>query len=240
MPVGDLPGWHQLVAEDFTSASATGSWGTDCDPDHVDYTGATGVRWRSYPRCYLDTGPHHPYRSDAVLSTHDGLLDFNLHPVDGVSAGANPSPILDNTTLSQYQTYGRYSARIRLDATDMSDYSTAWLLWPADEAAWQSAESDYPEGSLASDSFSAFHHFGGSGAQDAFGASADRTQWHVYTQEWGPGFRRYYLDGTLIGTSTSQVYNQPERWQLQTETVGNGTSSGHLYVDWAVVYSYRP
>jgi hypothetical protein len=59
-------------------------------------------------------------------------------------------------------------------------------------------------------------------------------------QEWGPGFRRNYLDDTLIGTATNQVYNQPERWQLQTETVGNGTSSGHLYVDWAVVYAYRP
>lgn len=240
MPVGDIPGWHQVVAEDFTRDSATGSWGTACDPDHVDYTGATGVRWRSYPRCYVDTGPRRAYRSDAVLSTHDGVLDFFLHPVDGVPAGANPSPILDNGTMSQYQVYGRYSARIRLDATDMSDYATAWLLWPADDANWQFAESDYPEGSLASNSFNAFHHFGGSGAQDAFGASTDRTGWHVYTQEWGPGFRRYYLDGTLIGTSTNQVYAQPERWQLQTETVGSGTSTGHLYVDWAVVYSYHP
>jgi hypothetical protein len=56
-------------------------------------------------------------------------------------------------------------------------------------------------------------------------------QWHVYTQEWGPGWRRYYVDGTLIGKSTNQVYSGAERWQLQTEAHG-GIGSAHQQIDW--------
>ena len=86
----------------------------------------------------------------------------------------------------------------------------------------------------------AFAHYGCSGSQDQYSRAIDYTQWHTYTQEWSPGMRTYYLDGTLIGTSTHSVYDQPERWQLQTETNGDGTHSGHLTVDWVTVYSCQP
>jgi hypothetical protein len=56
----------------------------------------------------------------------------------------------------------------------------------------------------------------------------------------GTGVRRYYLDNTLIGTSTHSVYAGPQRFQLQTETNGSGTHSGHLLVDWVVAYAYQP
>lgn len=111
MPVGDLPGWHQIVAEDFTRNSPTGSWGASCatDPDAADkivYTGTSGTGWRTYPDCFTDTHQHRPCRSDQVLSTHDGVLDFFLHNVDGKPAGAAPSPVINAATSSQYQTYG--------------------------------------------------------------------------------------------------------------------------------------
>lgn len=244
MPVGDLPGWRQIRTEDFNIPAAVGTWSTPDDASHIDYVGETGTKWRSYPQSYNDTEGR-PYRGDQVLSVHDGMLDFFLHPVNGVAAGANPSPILDNTTNSQYQTYGRYSFRMRLDSTGMSDYKTAILLWPtgADEANWCQAESDYPEGNLIDTDVSAFHHNGCPDDQDSFSTpSFDRTAWHVFTQEWGPGFRRYYFDNTLIGTSTTNVYALPERWQFQVETRSTVTNNnqGHLLIDWAVVYEYAP
>lgn len=238
MPLGDLPGWHQIFAEDFTKDAPLGSWGSDCDPNRIVYTGATGTQWRSYPNCYLDTRKH-PYRADQVLSVQNGMLDFYLHNVDGVPAGANPSPVLSGGT--QYQTYGRYSARFRLDNPNLSEYYIAWLLWPQNDTDWQCAESDYPEGLLSSSTLSAFAHYGCHGAQDEFPTTADRTAWHTYTQEWMPGVRKYYLDGRLVGTSTNLVHAGPERWQLQTESSGNtGPDSGNLLVDWVVVYSYVP
>lgn len=245
MPVGDLPGWRQVFAEDFTVAAPTGSWGASCAQDpqaanKIVYTGSGGTKWRTYPDCYTDTYDKRPYRSDQVLSTHDGVLDFSLRNVDGIPAGANPSPVVDGAANSQYQTYGRYSARFRVDSTSLSEYYIAWLLWPPNDGQYECAESDFPEMGLTAHTVTAFAHYGCAGAQDQFTAPIDLTQWHTVTQEWAPGIRRYYLDGTLIGTSTRAVWSQQQRFQLQTETRGNGTHAGHLTVDWVVVYVYRP
>jgi hypothetical protein len=126
---------------------------------------------------------------------------------------------------------------------------TAWLLWPQDESKWQCAESDFPESKLSSTSVSAFAHYcrtDGSGTQDFYSKTNDRTQWHTYTQEWMPGKRNYYIDGILIGSSINNIWSGPERWQLQTET--NTTcdqttpmtcsAGGNLLVDWVSVYAY--
>lgn len=254
MPVGDVTSgghtWRQVLTEDFTKDAALGSWNdsgtlTSC-PSNADaalYTGATGTRWASYPKCYKDTNQKRNYRPDQVLSVHDGTLDFWLHTVDGHPAGANPGPIMPDST--RYQTYGRYEARFRITTSSLSTYYTAWLLWPKNDADWQCAESDFPENQLSITQVNAFAHYGCSGSQDHYYRSIDKTQWHTYTQEWMPGKRNYYLDGTLIGSSTNQVYTGLERWQLQTETNTNCDSTtagcpedGHLLVDWAVVYAY--
>jgi hypothetical protein len=122
---------------------------------------------------------------------------------------------------------------------------------PTPPAEWQSAESDFPESDLAETpgiDFKAYAHYGGSGMQDIFDIQQalplfDPYQWHAYTQTWSPGLRGYYVDGTLIGTSTNHVYSQPERWQLQFEPAAptgapwgsasvSGAVSGHVWVKW--------
>lgn len=248
-PTANLTGWKLIVSDDFSINSTTAdgmNWKSISDGSKTVYTGknlATGgaTIWKTYPETYKDTYQKRAYMSGDVLSTHDGLLDFYLHNVNGIPAGANPSVLL--TSTSNYQTYGRYSARIKTDTTNLAGYYTAWLLWPQSDANYQCAESDYPEGSLASTSgmVGGFHHYGCSGAQDAFSGAAKMTDWHTYTQEWGPGYRKYYIDNTLIKTSTNQVWSQPQRWQLQTETNGTGSfGTGHLLVDWVAVYQYAP
>ncbi|MDO8335890.1 MAG: glycoside hydrolase family 16 protein [Candidatus Saccharibacteria bacterium] len=239
MPAGDLPGWKQIFADDFTVDAAIGAMGSDSNAGKIVYTGANGTKWVTYPKTYLDTYQKRPYRSDKVLSVHDGNLDFYLHSVDGQPAGANPSPVIDGT--SQYQTYGRYSARFKLDSdTSMNEYYIAWLLWPENDIDWQCAESDFPEMPLDDNKVKVAAHYGCKGQEDIIYKSIDVKQWHTYTQEWLPGKRNYYLDDVLIGSSTNQVFNKPQRWQLQTETKGYGNNSGHLLVDWAVVYKYSP
>jgi hypothetical protein len=240
VPTGNRQDFQLIFADDFTKDAALGSFGSDYDANKIVYTGATGTKWRAYPKSYTDTYHHRPYRSDQVLSVHDGQLDFHLHNVDGQPAGANPSPVINGT--SQYQTYGRYSTRIKVDNTDLDDYYMAWLLWPENESAWASAESDYPEGELdaGKNGVQGFHHYG-AGQQSWFGDNTvDIHDWHTYTQEWTPSVRRYYVDDRLIHTTINPVYAGPERWQLQTETFGSGTDNGHLMVDWVAVYSWAP
>lgn len=263
IPTGDVTSgghtWRQIVAEDFTKDAPLGSWANSSCTNYVVYTGATGTPWKAYPSCYRDTYQSRPYRSDKVLSVHDGVLDNWLHLVDGKPAGANPGPVLP--TGSEYQTYGRYSVRFRTTTNNLGEYYQAWLLWPQQDKDGACAESDYPESKLDTTYAQAFAHWGiqdstgncayattnGTPSQDyARTPTLDRTQWHTYTQEWLPGARHYYLDGALIGTSSTRVWDRPERWQLQTET--NTTcdqttpitcnNDGHLLIDWAVVYAY--
>ncbi|MDB5182566.1 MAG: ricin-type beta-trefoil lectin /glycosylhydrolase family 16-like protein [Candidatus Saccharibacteria bacterium] len=251
-PSGDVSSsghtWHQIVNENFTKDAALGSWGNSTCTTTINYTGASGTPWKSYPSCYKDTYQSRKYRSDQVLSVHNGVLDFWLHNVDGVPAGASPSPVLPGG--SEYQTYGRYEIRFRTTTSNLSEFYQAWLLWPSSNSNGSCAESDYPEGALGNTTVSAFAHYcdgGGASHQTAIsGIGANRTQWHTYTQEWSPGQRKYYLDGVQVGSSTSFVWAGPERWQLQTETKttcdqvtpSTCTQDGHLEVDWAAVWSY--
>ena len=248
-PTGNKTGWKLMFSDDFTVSSTTSdgmNWKSLTSGSKIVYTGknlANGgsAKWVTYPETYKDTYQKRAYMSGDVLSTHNGVMDFYLHSVNGQPAGANPSPLIDG--VSQYQLYGRYSARIKTDTTNLQGYYAAWLLWPQLDSNYKCAESDYPEGSLASTSgqVGGFHHYGCSGSQDAFSGAAKFTDWHTYTQEWGPGFRKYYIDDTLIKTTNNQVWSQPQRWQLQTETNGTGTfGSGHLLVDWVAAYSYAP
>ncbi|MGH7234597.1 MAG: glycoside hydrolase family 16 protein, partial [Candidatus Saccharimonadales bacterium] len=117
-------------------------------------------------------------------------------------------------------------------------YVDAFLLWPENDSNWKYAESDFPNMNLNDSGTDAFAHYGGSGAQDYFRWNGDISQWHTYEQDWTPTSRSYYVDGTLIGTSTNQVWNQPERFQLQTEPTGiTAGDTGHQLVDWVAIYS---
>lgn len=241
MPVGDLPGWRHIFADDFTKDAATGSWANDCSPDAIVYAGAQGQKWRTYPKCWNDTYQKRPYRSDAVLSVRNGVLNFHLRRVDGIPAGANPSPLITGT--SQYQTYGRYSARMRVTNPVMNEYYVAWLLWPQSERWPYDGEFDFPEGQLGGTA-TGFHHFAGAGScvgcqVQSADVGARFTDWHTYTIEWSPGRIRYLLDGAVVLDSTVFVPSGPMRWQLQTETNGNGTSDGNLEVDWVSVWAHR-
>lgn len=254
MPVGDLPGWKQLFAEDFTVAAPLGSMGASCTNDggweaaanKIVYTGASGAKWKTYPDCFTDTYQKRPYRSDQVLSVQDGVLNFYLHPVNGQPAGANPSPIIDGVT--QYQTYGRYVSRFKVDKANLNDYYAAWLLWPQSEkwGVGGDGEEDFPEGRLSS-TVGGFHHCLSNTANNCGIANTNNakfTEWHTYVMEWTPMYVKYILDGQVVlnYTNAAEIPNKPMRWQLQAETNTSSPNlvSGNLIVDWVAVYSYNP
>lgn len=236
-PTTDLPKWKHIFADDFTRDAPVGSWANRDDPNKVIYVGAQGQQWLTYPQSWTDTHQHRPYRADQVLSVANGMLIFDLHNVDGQPAGANPSPVI--AKASQYQTYGRYSARLRVDTTGrLTEYHVAWLLWPQSNRWPTDGEEDFPEGSLAGTA-EGFHHYARSaGGQETVDTGVPFANWHGYTIEWSPGRIRFLLDDTVVLESTKNVPSNPMRWQLQTETDGYGTHHGRLLVDWVSVWSY--
>lgn len=224
----------------FTKAAPLGSFAQSSNNQSV-YVGDHGMSWTGYGDGWSSTysGGKEGYQPSTVLSVHDGMLDFRLHnDTNGNPVGANPSPLPGG---NRYQTYGVWSFCEKIapgDAHNLDDFYQAPLLWPPNDSDSPSSESDFPEGNLAGPDFNGFSHYGGSAAQDYFSVRAvlptfAATQWHVYTQAWGPGFRSYYVDGQLVGTSTHQVWSGPERWQLQVEPSGtNDGGSGNVLIGW--------
>lgn len=236
--------WKREGYDNFTVNAALGSWATSTIRAIV-YKGDGGLKWQEV----ADGAPCHPpagyfahcYEPSRVLSVHNGELDFYLHDCTYSggfvgACGAAPGPLMPSTG-TPYQTYGRYMVRIKLvynDSAKLDQYHAAWMLWPKNGADHACAESDYPEWTLNSSLVHAFAHWGCNGSFDWYNVTTNMTKWHTLTQEWGPGFRRYYFDGKLLGQSRHEVYSGPERWRLQIEARNKpgDRTSGHVLVDW--------
>ncbi len=229
MPQGDLPGWHQIFAEDFHTDVATGGFpGT-----------AYGNEFTLYPNNTPDTagkrGAPSRYYPSRVLSVQNGLLNLYLHTQNGISMGAAVLPVLSN------HLYGKYTIRFRSDA--LMGYKTAWLLWPDSEKWPADGEIDFPEGNLTGTIDGFVHHIGATSGldQDAFDSGITYTAWHTTSLEWTPNRVTFILDGRVIGTSTTRIPNTPMHWILQTESCLDGcptsTTAGNLQIDWITAYS---
>lgn len=227
MPVGDLPGWRQVFADDFDQDVPLGSFPGS----------AYRSRWIGYEGL-PDTSGAGRYSNDRVVSVSDGIMDMYLRTEDGVPLVAAPSPLVDGKWGGQ--TYGRYSVRFRADAVE--GYKTAWLLWP-DSDKWAHGEVDFPEGPLDGSMYAANLCVGQPGTFCyKSGDLATFTEWHVATIEWTPRAVTFYLDGREVGSSDS-VPRGPMHWVLQTETDHGrppASSAGHVQVDWVTIYTYDP
>ena len=225
MPVGDLPGWKEIFSDDFLTDAPLGS-----------FPGTLYPGWTAYPDTYHDTSGNGQYSPERTLSVQGGVLHINVHTENGVHYSSAPEPM-----KGQGQIYGRYAIRFR--ATQMTnDYKAAWLLWPDSDVWPADGEIDYPEGGLAS-TFSAFAHYASAaGGQDAFDTMTTFAAWHTAVTEWAPTGVSFYLDGTLLGTSTTEVPSKAMHFVLQTETRLSGgppsnTSVGELQVDWVAIWA---
>jgi Glycosyl hydrolases family 16 len=232
MPVGDLPGWRQIFTDDFTANVPLGAFPT----------GSNG-RWSSYPTPWRDTSKNGAYSTARVVSVANGMLDKYLHYEDGDYRVAALMPVLPGGGTNQL--YGRYAIRFRADA--VPGYKVAWLLWPQSGTWPRDGEIDFPEGSLTGTIDAFMHRQGGTsgGDQDAYGTGAGFTSWHTAVIEWAPNDVKFYLDGSLVGHSTSRVPNTPMHWVIQTETNLSSTkppvdAAGHVQIDWVAIWSYAP
>lgn len=243
MPVGDLPGWKQTGAEDFTRPAEMGHVGEVYGADLRGYAG------------FSDSSGRGRYTPDSVLSVRDGKLDFFLHTQGGVPRVASVIPF-----GYAGQKYGRYSIRFRYDS--MPGYKIAFMLWPTSDD-WKDGEIDWPEGALDGPMYGASAERGTAGRKGGRGSAggggvkfdppvrkysaSTPGRWHVATTEWTPGKVRWFLDGNLVDETRRPggVPNTPMRWTLQAETSLEATKSfphhsvsGHILVDWAVQYAY--
>ncbi|GCE16041.1 glycoside hydrolase family 16 protein [Tengunoibacter tsumagoiensis] len=232
MPIGDLPGWHQVFAEDFNIDVPIGQF-----PGSV-----YGHKFTVYPDGTPDTagqaGKSSRYYPSKVVSVKNSLLSLYLHEENGIRMAAAILPVLPGNHL-----FGKYTIRFKSDP--VPGFKTAWLLWPNSENWPHDGEVDFPEGDLTSTIGGFVHHQNGRAANDqaAFSTIATYPSWHTVSTEWYPNQIHFILDGQTIGISTSRIPNTPMHWVIQTESSLPGpacdvpTGTGYLSIDWVVAYT---
>ena len=227
MPVGDLPGWHQIFTDNFATSLPLGG-----------FPSAVASKWTAYSG-FPDTSGHGVYDPAKVVSIANGMLTLHLHTENGTHYVSAPVPIIPGHAAYQGQVYGRYAIRFRADP--VSGYKTAWLLWPDDDQ-WPEGEIDFPEGDLTGTIGAYLHHKGNPQAQEAYSTGVTYGGWHTAVIEWSPGAVTFILDGTVIGNdaNTAVIPSTPMHWVIQTETTPGGpdnTAAGNVQIDWVTMYS---
>lgn len=246
IPEGDLPGWKQIFSEDFNTDAPLGSFST-----------VYGTRWRTYsgPDTASKSTPakRSEYNTAKVVSVSGGILDKYLHTEydpNGFNGAGNYMMSAALLPRGAGQIYGRYSVRLKADAVD--GYKVAWLLWPdvgtnttgSASGTGGNGEIDFAEADLINPLGAFIHWQDGTtgGSQTAFKTNPAvylSSGWHTVTLEWGPT-TNIYVDGVLEGSSSYRIPNTAMHLVLQTESELNSTpmtNSGHLQLDWAVMYS---
>jgi hypothetical protein len=225
MPVGDLPRWHQVFAEDFDGNALSKDWNV--------YTGQPG----GDPLGWWD--PSHVMVGNGMLTIR-ASKGQTPNGETYISGGISNAP-------SFSQTYGRYDIRFRMDKGLGIAY--ALLLWPTSDVWPPEIDIMEDNGHYRSDT-SATLHYGPNNTEVFRKVSGDFTKWHTASLEWTPGHLVYYLDGKVWTTiSGSYVPNQPMHIAIQTQAWPCGPWEAcpdsttppvvNLQVDWVAAYSWK-
>jgi len=237
LPQGNLPGWNQILAQNFPALAAEGSF-TSTYPSIPVYHNQ------------LDTSKNGTYRSETlsvvsgVAGADGNVLKSTLRYEGGMYKVSAPLPLGYGGT-----TYGRYSVRMKAD--NLPRYKVAFMLWPKADAQnpggnWSLGEEDFPEGQLNTGSpmYGNQHALGASPGDVPypFNLGVSAADWHDYTMEWLPGLMRYYVDDVLVQTTTRDVPTTPHNWILQIETQLDAANppdiatTGGVYIDWVAAW----
>lgn len=222
LPIGDRPGWHQVVAESFSGSSVPSGWGT--------YEGHPG-------------GEPDGWWAPSHVTVGNGALHLNGYKDGGrwVTGGIMNSHAAETT-------YGKYEVRFRM--TKGAGVKYAILLWPKNDNWPIAGEIDFAEdgGGNRTHTAATLHYAADNKTIQRELSGADFSQWHTVGVEWTSGKIVYTLDGKAWATvATSNVPSGPMDLAIQTET---GTCGGqwlgcpdattppnvNLDVDWVSVW----
>jgi Glycosyl hydrolases family 16 len=217
-----------VFADDFKRAIPLGS-----------FPGAVSTRWGAY-RGTHDTSGHGMYVPGQVVSVHGGVLDIHLHTSDRTHMVAAVYPKVPGGSSKDGFVLGRYVMRFRADET--AGYKLVSLLWPDSGNNLRDGEIDFPEGDLNEKMYAYTHHANAQSAseQDWFATGKGFGGWHTAVIERRASSVKYWLDGRLVGTSTTHLSASPMSWVIQAETSLHRTPSdaaqAHILIDWVGVF----
>jgi hypothetical protein len=231
MPTGNIPGWHQVFADNFNQTVPVGQF-----PARV------AAQWgHSYPDGSKDTSKLGRYEPTKVVSISHHTMNLFLHTQDGIHMVAAAVPTIPGAHGSDDGLlYGRYVIRLRADP--VPGYKVAMLLWPDSEHWPTDGEIDFPEANLDGPILGFVHHQGGTSPNDQteFATQATYGPWHTATVTWLPSGVSFQLDGQVIGTALARIPNTPMHLIIQAETsiggpVPTDAAAGNIQIAWLTI-----
>lgn len=252
MPTGDLPGLHQVYAEDFGTAFGIGAFAPDSNGLILSSAAAYsryGSKIKFYPDGNNDThGITKAYASKCV-STSNSCLDVWLH-TESVAGVPTPMaswnrPLLPSGLATQK--YGRWQYRMSCDVAPgfgtvallINDATETPQSWPA------SGEWDWPEGDNTTNLKGFYHYADSAGGQ--IPVNLPGTNWqtpHTFTMDWTPGQAVWSVDGSQVLSTTDRTPPSALKFIIQsggsdyaTGTPPDPGVSGHLKIDWITIYT---
>jgi hypothetical protein len=244
MPVGDIPGWRQIFADDFHTDVPVGEF-SGCQNEATRI--CTGLppsvrsKWWAYPDGWPDTTHVGVYSPSTVISIENDEMHLHMYTRNGVHYVAAPVPKLpDPVGREGGQLYGRYAIRFMVQQPT-AGFKIAWLLWPDSENFPTDGEIDFPEGPLSGAISAYMHRQNGNSAHDQDAYNTDigvSSGWHTAVTEWTASESRFFLDGVVIGTSTNRIPHTPMHWVIQSETWGvpSAGAVADIYIAWVAIY----
>lgn len=252
MPVGNLPGWRQVITEDFNTDIGLGGFAPTNNGSH------RLASWCAANRAYgnrigvYDDSVYNSYgRYDArsSLSVSNSALDIYAHFVNGTPTAAAFFPFRPGTTGNEH-TYGRWSYRLRSYNATGTNWGTCSLLWPTSEDGRRDGEIDWPEGDIKNvgseepGKVGGFYHPTSYRNQYVIpGRQEWWSTWHVYTIEWLPNSLKCYLGDELVFSTNDHVPATAMKWDTQVGVANDNygkpmwpSGSAHIQIDWVVAY----
>ena len=219
MPLGNLPHWRQVLAQDFRGTALPRGWEA--------YAGRPG-------------GNRNAWWDPSEVRLRGG--DLHLHGTWRRGRFVTGGVMATGLEMA----YGKYEVRFRVDRAHGVKY--ALLLWPSRGTWPQAGEIDFAEdGGGHRAGTTATLHYGRGNTQVQRRLRADFSVFQTVGVEWSPGRLVYTLNGRpWASVSSPHVPRGPMRLALQLEAgpgswwapaPSSSTPQGmNLVVDWVVAY----
>jgi hypothetical protein len=220
IPIGDLPGWHQTLADDFNGFNTS---------DWYAYSGEPGDGGYWAPSHVTTSG------GNLVIKGYQDPAFSNRWVTGGISGTGD-------------QTYGKWTMRFRMD--DGKGLGYAMSLWPRPEIRpWYIGFAEnYANNSHFSKAALHYPDVSGHEVIDKKEISVDSSQWHTWDVEWTPTKITCRLDGQIWAGYTNNIPTIPMHIAIQDQAWCCGCAGRpcpdsstpkevDLQVDWVVQYS---
>jgi hypothetical protein len=240
-----ITGYTRVYAEDFSTNIAIGGFDSDSG-GFLKTTCAAYTAYHNSLMCYPEGwnastyGTIAPRRILEVTGSHL-IYNYGTDPTNGEYLAATVHPLIGPD--GYYITAARdtyIEMRFRLDGSSQLASWGLVLQLIASAANWSlnHGELDAMEGSMAANAQTFWHPRSATNSSVLWGQQPWTDNYHVLRIHWSATHEAVWIDGILIGQTSTQVAQDPRAFLIQSgvNSIPTPDKAGRLLIDWIVAY----